>query len=80
MTPGVYYPGFSHEVGDDHRAWSYYDYFVEANFTQEQWGSIPGYSVILSSVIGRYNNKPVIMDTHQTSGPSFQLHYGAILQ
>lgn len=34
--------GFSHAQGDDPRAWSYYDYFAEANFTQEQWGSIPG--------------------------------------
>ena len=34
--------GLRHSQGDDPRAWSYYDYFVEANVTQEQWGSIPG--------------------------------------
>jgi iduronate 2-sulfatase len=32
----------THAEGDDKRAWSYYDYGVEANFTQEQWGTIPG--------------------------------------
>ena len=35
--------GFSHVAGDDPRAWSYpYPYGVEANVTQEQWGTIPG--------------------------------------
>jgi iduronate 2-sulfatase len=34
---------FDHAAGDDPRAWSYrWPYGVEANFTQEQWGSIPG--------------------------------------
>ena len=32
---------FNHIVGDDPRAWSN-GYSVEANFTQMQWGSIPG--------------------------------------
>lgn len=33
---------FSHSSGDDPRAWSYGRYGVEANVSQEQWGSIPG--------------------------------------
>ena len=35
------HPGFGHPRGDDPRAWSD-GYTVEANVTQEQWGSIPG--------------------------------------
>lgn len=33
---------FTHINGDDPRAWSYGQYGVEANVSQEQWGSIPG--------------------------------------
>ena len=33
---------FSHSFGDDPRAWNYGEYGVEANVSQEQWGSIPG--------------------------------------
>ena len=36
-----HHAGFSHKEGDDPRAWSN-GYAVEANFSQEQWGSIPG--------------------------------------
>ena len=32
----------THSNGDDPRAWSYGTYWTEANFTQEQWGTIPG--------------------------------------
>ena len=31
--------GFTHAEGDDPRAWSYGTYHVEANVTQEQWGT-----------------------------------------
>ena len=31
----------THAEGDDKRAWSYFDYGIEANFTQEQWGWCP---------------------------------------
>jgi iduronate 2-sulfatase/deleted-in-malignant-brain-tumors protein 1 len=32
----------THAMGDDKRAWSYFDYGIEANVTQEQYGTIPG--------------------------------------
>ena len=35
-------PEFRHSNGDDPRAWNYGTYYVEANVTQEQWGTIPG--------------------------------------
>jgi iduronate 2-sulfatase len=44
----------SHARGDDARAWSYeYGYGVEANMSQEQWGSIPGpHSPVFNQTMG----------------------------
>ena len=41
MLPRPGRTNFTHAFGDDPRAWSL-PYSVEANFSQEQWGSIPG--------------------------------------
>jgi iduronate 2-sulfatase len=63
------YPAFRHTNGDDPRAWSYYDYGVEANNTQEQWGGIPGpHDPIYNGTMGLSFFESPLSDEQQTDG------------
>jgi arylsulfatase A-like enzyme len=60
---------FNHTVGDDPRAYSYYDYGVEANRTQEQWGSIPGpHDKVFNGTMGLSFYESPLPDAQQTDG------------
>ena len=59
---------FSHKAGDDPRAWSS-GYGVEANFSQEQWGSIPGpHDPVFDFRMGLSYNESDLDDGQQTDG------------
>ena len=59
---------FNHIVGDDPRAWSN-GYSVEANFTQMQWGSIPGpHDQIFDGKMGLSFEVSNLSDEEQTDG------------
>jgi arylsulfatase A-like enzyme len=63
------HPRFRHTNGDDPRAWSYYDYGVEANVTQEQWGGIPGpHDPIYNGTMGLSYFESPLSDEQQTDG------------
>ena len=63
-----HHSGFSHKEGDDPRAWSN-GYAVEANFSQEQWGSIPGpYDPVFNYRMGLSFNESNLSDEEQTDG------------
>ena len=61
---------FDHAVGDDPRAWSYrWPYGVEANFSQEQWGSIPSPTdPVFNGTIGLSLLESPLSDEEQTDG------------
>ena len=62
------YPGFTHENGDDPRAFSD-GYTVEANNTQEQWGTIPGpHDACFNHTMGVSWMESPLMDTETTDG------------
>jgi arylsulfatase A-like enzyme len=62
--------GFSHAAGDDPRAWSYrYAYGVEANVTQEQWGTIPGpHDQVFNGTMGLSFFESPLRDEEETDG------------
>ena len=59
---------FAHKFGDDPRGWSD-GYAVEANFSQEQWGSIPGpHDPVFNFQMGLSYNESDLDDGQQTDG------------
>ena len=59
---------FNHVVGDDPRAWSD-GYDVEANFSQMQWGSIPGpHDPVFNGKMGLSFEVSSLSDEEQTDG------------
>lgn len=63
------YKNFSHAQGDDPRAWSYGQYGVEANVTQEQWGTIPGpHDAVFNKTMGLSFMESSLTDEEQTDG------------
>jgi hypothetical protein len=65
---------FSHVTGDDPRAWSYRagganPYTVEANVTQEQWGTIPGpHDPVFNGTMGLSFMHSNLTDEEETDG------------
>eukprot|EP00656_Telonema_subtile_P005812 TRINITY_DN12657_c0_g2_i1.p1 TRINITY_DN12657_c0_g2~~TRINITY_DN12657_c0_g2_i1.p1 ORF type:complete len:545 (+),score=98.27 TRINITY_DN12657_c0_g2_i1:172-1806(+) len=63
------YPNFTHALGDDPRGWAYGEYTVEANVTQEQWGSIPGpHDAVFGGNMGLSYMESPLSDEEQTDG------------
>ena len=64
------YAGFNHTNGDDPRAWSYeWPYGVEANVTQEQWGTIPGpHDAVFNKTMGLSFMESPLADEETTDG------------
>lgn len=60
--------GFTHQQGDDPRAYSE-PYFVEANVTQEQWGTIPGpHDPVFNHTMGVSWAASPLSDEEETDG------------
>jgi len=60
---------FTHASGDDPRAWSYGPYGVEANKTQEAWGTIPGpHDQVFNGTMGLSFMESPLPDEETTDG------------
>lgn len=56
-------------MGDDPRAWSYGNYYVEGNVTQEQWGTIPGpHDPVFNGTMGLSFLESPLTDEEETDG------------
>lgn len=67
--PDACHHPFTHASGDDPRAWSYGPYGVEANRTQEAWGTIPGpHDPVFNGTMGLSFMESPLPDEETTDG------------